>query len=275
MATAPPKVQFDDLRFGRDAWMPASRKRLFLALYIDYLIVGASWALVQYVIRQFAPSVGEFPSYGRWVLFGLFELLVFRFKVPSVGATVLSMKQFSYRVTNDVGLSVRGKLWFVDSWVKKNESWFSMIVAFLFVSDGVKTAVRWILWNPPLPVFGMPAGDLWTPAVYVTMGAVQIAVGYHLFKLSVRAFKIALPYLGAVAVSALASWDLWDPYIAEMMERRRVSLGQPEDVKRVLVMQAIMPEAMLAALGALSVCLIILFTKYRRLDSQDPGKGNY
>lgn len=273
MTTTSPQVQFDDLRFDRKAWTPASRKRVFLALYIDYLIVGASWVLVQYLIQHFVPPVGALPSYGRWVLFGLFELLVFSFRVPSVGATVLSMKQFSYGVTNDAGLSVRGKLWFVDSWIKKHESWLSMIVAFLFVSDGVKAAVRWTMWNPPLPVFGMTVGDMWTPVVYVTIGAAQIGAGYLLFKLNVRAFKIALPYLGAVAVSALLSWDLWDPFIAGMMERRRASLGLPEDVKRVLVMQAIMPEAMLAALGALSVCVIILFTKYRRLDRRDDGKG--
>jgi hypothetical protein len=109
MTASSPQVQFDDPRFDRKAWTPASRKRLFLALYIDYLIVSASWALVQYLIQHFVPSVA-LPSFGRGILFGLFELLVFSFKVPSVGATVLSMKQVSYRVTNDAGLSVRGKL---------------------------------------------------------------------------------------------------------------------------------------------------------------------
>jgi hypothetical protein len=105
------------------------------------------------------------------------------------------------------------------------------------------------------------------------MGAIEILTGYLLFKLSVRAFKIAFPYLGAVAVSVLLSWDLWDPFTAAMMEWRRASLGLPEDVKRVLVMQAIMPEAMLVALGAFAACVVILFTKYRRLDRSDLGKG--
>ncbi len=269
MATTSPHVQFDDPRFNRYAWVPASRKRLFLALYLDYLAVGVPWALVEYVIQHFAPAAGALPGWGRWLLFGLFELAVFGFKVPSVGAAILSMRQFSYRVTNDVGLSVRGKQWFADSWVKQNESWFSMVLAFLFMSDGVKAAVRWTAWSPPLPVFGMATSGPWALVVYLAIGAAEIWIGYLLFKLSTRAFTIAIPYLVLVTASTLLSWDLWDPFIAGMFEGRQAALGLPEDLKRMLVMQAIMPEAMLAALGALAVCLIILLPKYRRLNPYD------
>jgi hypothetical protein len=44
-------IQYESRSFDPTAWVLSSRKRLYLALYLDYLIVSAGWALLQYGLQ--------------------------------------------------------------------------------------------------------------------------------------------------------------------------------------------------------------------------------
>lgn len=270
-------LRFDDHRFDPDAWVLASRKRLLLALYIDYLIVGSFWAIIQFVVGQVVPTIGALPGWGKWLLFAVLELSVVRWKTPSLGAAVLSMRLFEYRATDEVGRLDKGRPWFVDARVKRHETWVSMLIALLFVSDGVKAAVRWTMWNPPQPLFGVLADPMMSTIAYVTVGAFEVWVGYLIFTLNRKAFALALVYLGAQAVSIVMSWKLWAPFFAEMIERREAYLGTGRAAERVGVAQAIMPEALLVAIALLAILLTIQLFKYRNLSTRprvaDAGSG--
>ena len=265
MTMPAPQFEIDDRRYDPQAWVIASRKRYLLALYIDYLIVGSLWALVQFLVAWSVPAAGVLPAWGRWVLFGLFELTATRFDGIALGARVLSMRRFSYRGAEGSGRPLRGRLWFVDAWVKRHESWLAMILALLFVSDGVKSAVRWTLWNPPQPFFGLALNDFASTIAYVVMGGLEVWIGYLLFTLYRRAIAGALAYTTALAASVVASWGLWDPFIAEMITRRQEYLGAGRAAERVAAFQALMPEALVAGLALLLALLIVLAVRYRGL----------
>lgn len=272
MTMPAPQFEIDDRRYDPQAWVPASRKRRLLALYIDYLIVGSLWVLVQYLVTRFAPAVGDLPAWGRWALFGLFELTATRFDGIAPGARVLSMRRFSYRGAEGSGRPLRGRLWFVDAWVKRNESWLSMIAAFLFVSDGVKSAVRWTMWNPPQPLFGMALNDFTSTVAYIGMGGLEVWLGYLLFTLHRRAAVGALAYTAGLAVSVVTSWNLWDPFLAEMITRRHAYLGTGRAAERVQAFQAIMPEALVAGLALLLGLLIVLAVRYKKLPARQQNR---
>ena len=268
MTMPAPQFEIDDRRYDPQAWVIASRKRYLLALYIDYLIVGSLWALVQFLVAWSVPAAGVLPAWGRWALFGLFELTATRFDGIALGARVLSMRRFSYRGAEGSGRPLRGRLWFVDAWTKRHESWLSMIAAFLFVSDGVKSAVRWTMWNPPQPFFGLVLDDFASTIAYVGMGGLEVWIGYLLFTLHRRAFAGAIAYTAALAASVVTSWDLWDAFLAGMIARRQEYLGTGRAAERVQAFQALMPEALVAGMVLLLALLIVLAVRYRGLPAR-------
>jgi hypothetical protein len=254
-----------DLSYHPDQWTPASKKRLFLAAYIDYLMIGIPWMFFQFVVRIWLPELNAISRYWLWIIFGLFELSVYRFKVPSPGFQFLSIKKFEYQGSDHNGQLKKGKIALVDSWIKSNEFWFSMIAAVIFLNTGAKSAVRWMMWNPPIPFFGIEIGDVASAGVYSIMGAAEIAVGYFLLKLRPKAFLIGLPYVTLNLISTIQSWNLWDPFVAELVVRRRAYQGLPVREGTVELFQAFVPEV-IVFVGTATFCILLtLMLLFRRI----------
>jgi len=91
-----------------------------------------------------------------------------------------------------------------------------------------------------------------------------ILAAYFLFKLSMRAFLISLPYLSITLVSTLLSWNMWDLYIAEMVVRKRAYQGLPVREEMIKWFQAIAPEAFLIVYSVIVITLIILFHNFKK-----------
>ena len=258
-------ISFGGRSLNPDAWIPASRKRIFLALYIDYLVVSSGWALLQYALQQAMPKVQTLPVSGKWILFFVLELAVINWEAPSLGAAGLSMRRFACRTTDSIGRLLKGKPWFVEAWVKRNESWLSMIAAVLFINEGVKSAVRWTMWNPPQPLFGSMLDPALSTIVYMVDGALEIWIGYLILKLNKQGLLLGLGYLSLQAVSVVTSWELWDPFTKALTEQRSAYLGTGNTEAKIRFLQSIMPEAIIVYIVLMAGFLAVLLFKFRQI----------
>ncbi len=262
-------IKIIDPGFKPEQWVSASKKRLLLSAYIDYLYVSVLWTFLGYTLTSFFTDISALPPLGRWLLFGAYELLIFKFNFPSIGAKFLSIGKFKYQAFDKAGKTITSHLSLVNSWIKANESWCSMIVALLFLTDGTKSLVRWMMWTPPMPFFGMQTSAQASIIIYLVIGAVEIGISFYLFRLNMRGFFIGYPYLILTSLSTLMSWNLWDSFAEEMVIRRKTYQGLPVKEDEIEFFQSIMPEAILIYLAMLLIALTALFLKFRKINAHN------
>lgn len=232
----------------------ASRKRRLLAIYLDYLFFSSIWGVVLYGLLkwyEFAlPGVTKIP------VFILVEMFAYGYSF-SIGFAFLSI----YRVALSQGSESQNPeiALIVDPKIKVNESWFSMLVAFLLFLDGSKAVYRWTLGNPALPLW-----DAMTPFVNVCVGLLYFLIAYHLFKLRKRGTRLAIVWMTVWIGYVCLLWNKWDDWVTQTMLLRAERRGRPlqsiEDIEPIL---RFVPEALVAGGVFVIAILIVLHRKMR------------
>jgi hypothetical protein len=225
--------------------MHASRKRLLLAAYIDFLFFSSfvyvlsfllgtltSSALVEIAIGIGASTVAYFVA---WM---------------SIGRAFLS-------------ISPNG---LVPEKLKRRETYLTMFLATLFVLDGTKQIVRWTQFSA-WPFFGfIPEG-----ATYVILsllsGSLFVVAGNWLYKLDVRGLFVAVALVVVQLFSFLASTSLLNDIIAKRAIERREIQGMPVRDGEVEFLQSMMVPAVIVFAG---IILIALILQRKRFDQGAP-----
>ena len=203
----------------------ASRKRLLLAVYIDFLFFTALWEPIAWVVRSQGIEL-------RWaaglVAFAALDWVVVRFLGTSPGSWALGI------VRDTEGPSVEHTL-------RTREAWWTMLLGTLLVLEGSKNLVRWTQGLPPLPIFTSGPDELAFVAISV-LGIANMAAGL----LALRCRPIGpLIALGGSALAALAyavSWPRIDSWIARRVEVRRALQGREVRADEIELMQAMFPK---------------------------------
>jgi hypothetical protein len=92
----------------------------------------------------------------------------------------------------------------------------------------------------------------------------MFAVAFLLLQMRRTGWWLALLAVVAQLVSVVASWNMWDGYVAEMTTRRREFQGLTVRPGEIEFMQSMTPEVLVAWLVVLPIPLIALRRRYSR-----------
>ncbi len=250
----------------------ASRGRLALAIYLDWIVFSVPWAFVHYALLSVSPAWNNLSTLAKFILFAALEVTLHRLIKWSPGATLLSVRYahpIDPAIPRDVAATTRRAV--VNATVKARESWFTVLVGVLLLLDGTKTMVRWTMWAPPAPFFGDYVSDAAWPVVAVLTGLLQCGLAVLFFRLRVLAGVASAGYFALALLSTIQSWNLWDGGVAEMTRRRRAYQGLPVRADEIERMQSLTPEVLVVTLTLYIIAAIgagiIIFVRRRRLAS--------
>ena len=238
--------------------IPASRKRILLALYLDYLVLSPVLAVGLFL------STGQFdvPTWQELIVLSIYEAILYHM-TDSPGFRLLSMKKAGHSTHPAGQFPVAADTLLVDPQVYFHEHWQTILIGLLFVAEGSKQMVRWAMWIPPLPLFGIATNGTTFAAYSMILGSLLMFTGYMFLRLKPLGFWLGTGIAALMALSTTMSWNQWDGIARDLLVRRRSFQGLPVRSGEVEFLQAILPEALIAFL-LLTIVLMVLVRKKLR-----------
>ncbi len=223
----------------------ASRKRLALSWYIDFLFFMSLWSLLAYFL---SPAAG-LPFWLPYAVFVVTRAVLSRF-TGSVGYVCLSIDRHNMQV-NEIILS--------------RESWLSILLGVLLILEGTKQLVRWTQLFVSQPAFGFFPDETMQIVIHVVTGGLLILAGYWILKLDIRGLVLGAGVMLLNILSDVLSWTLWDPVIEEMVIRRREFQGVPVRDGEVEMMQLLMPEGMMVFAAVIIIAMAFSYPRFKKV----------
>ncbi len=219
----------------------ASKKRLFLSWYIDFLFFMTLWGLLSYFLSLEA----SMPFWGPYLFFIAIRAISGKF-IGSIGYLFLGIDKETKAVNPNIF---------------NRETWLTMLLGVLLILEGTKQLVRWTQLFVSQPVFGFFPDDTTQIILHISLGIASILAAYWFFKLNIKGFYLAISVAVVNITSDALSWNLWDPVVEKMVLTRKELQGLPVREGEIEFMQSLFPEAML--LAAIFAVVAMLFT-YKR-----------
>jgi hypothetical protein len=238
--------------------IPVSRRRIFLALYLDYLVLSPVLALGLYV------STGQFdvPTWQELIVLSIYEAILYHV-TDSPGFRLLSIRKAGRSMHPEGHLPVAADTLVVDPQVYCHEHWQTMLIGLLFVAEGSKQMVRWAMWIPPLPLFGIATNPTTFAAYSMVLGSLLMFTGYMFLRLKRVGVWLGIGIAALMGVSTTMSWNQWHDIARELLIRRRSFQGLPIRSGEVEFLQALLPEALVAFLFLTMVLMFLVRKKLR------------
>lgn len=221
----------------------ASKKRLLLSWYIDFLFFMTLWELLVY----FVDTESKAPFWLPYTAFAIIRFVSEKY-IGSVGLNFLG-------INKDSGC--------VDQHIFERESKLTILLGILFILEGTKQLVRWTQFFVSQPVFGYFPDESTQIVIHVSYGILFILSGYWFLKLNVKGLFLGITIEVLNIASDALSWSLWGPVVKDMVVTRREFQGRPVSEGEIEFMQLLIPGGML--LAAVLAILAMLFT-YKRFN---------
>ncbi len=246
----------------------ATKKRMLLALYIDYLLFCAPWTIVVWVLTT-ALSISESEPFSvRIILFMLLEVLILKYARWSPGQWLLGIQDVS-RIDLSTPIAQSGvqitKV--VEPWLRSNERWWTILFGVLVILNGTKSMIRWTTWSLPTPFFGIQLGEVSSALLMTLLGIFECTVGMAALRLKPIVLPLGALYYTENLISVLLSWHLWPQWIEKAQTARRQYQGLPVRPREIELMQAIVPTAFVVFLVATLVYLAIVYLRVRKANA--------
>ena len=219
----------------------ASSKRLLLAVYLDFLIFSAAWGVLVFALADGQPFTAA-----RYVAFVVLEAMAVALFKWSPGYYALSIVDKSKELSAHEPGGMLGGHPVVDVRILKQESLVTLGLGVYLVLEGTKGFVRWTMWTPPQPMFGVQLSAQASIVAAMVEGVVTTGTGLAVLRLHRLALP-AVPLLAMVQLLNLAlSWPLLPGFIAEAQMRRREFQGLPVRPGEIEFLQKFMPGSAVA-----------------------------
>jgi len=251
-------TEFLDPTFDPRQWQPARPLRILLAGYLDFVLFSVFWGLFEFGAEKAYPAAADWPGIAKFAAFAIVEVLLYRLYALSPGTWLLGIRFVPTReFASPVEKSGRELVPVVFNELKARESWLTISLAVFFLDEGAKSLIRWTMWNPPTPFFGVVADETSSAIISLVSGGIELFIALKLFQVNIRAAIVGIPYLAVQLASVVVSWNLWDGWVADMILRRRAYQELPVVPELIERIQALTPETLIA-FGALSIILLAL-----------------
>ncbi len=220
----------------------ASKKRLVLSWYIDFLFFMTLWGLLSYFLKLDS----SLPFWVPYLVFFVIRAVTGKY-VGSIGYAFLGIEHAEKTVNPKI---------------YERENWLTMLMGILLILEGSKQLVRWTQLFVPQPIFGFFPGDAVQIAIHVALGISSITAGYWFLKMNIKGLYMGITVALINMLSDVLSWKLWDPVVEQMIIARRELQGMPVREGEIAFMQSLFPEGMLAVAG---IAIVAMLFTYRRL----------
>jgi len=201
----------------------------------------------------------ELATWQEFLLFSVYEGILY-WVADSPGFYFLGIYKTTRSVSNSGQPSKAIDTLLVDPRIYNHENWLTILIGVLLVLEGSKQLVRWAMWTPPAPFFGILTSPSSFAVISLGLSGVLIYTGYAFLQLKQVGFRVRTCVAVATAISIAMSWDQWDSFAREMVFRRRAFQGLSVRGGEVEFMQALMPEALIG-LVLLSVAVMVVARK--------------
>lgn len=225
----------------------ASRQRVLLATYLDFLIYACVYTMVGYAVG------------------GLVEMYAWGFALVTSIATRVKHLRSPARYLLGIGLDNR-----VDDRVWLRESYISLTLGTFLIMEASKQFVRWSQFMVPEPHFGIMLNGVPLIAVHL-INALVLGLAAGLI-LRTHGLGWLLAAVGVLAnlISAVLSRPLWDGYVSEYVTTIRGLQNRPLREGEIEFMQMVVPHSQII----ISVVLLVLLALSRhRLMKNDTSVG--
>ncbi|MGB5351780.1 MAG: hypothetical protein WBN10_19380 [Polyangiales bacterium] len=226
-----------------------SKKRFFLAFYLDYLVFTAFSAPAAWLILQ---ATGfETGWLIHFAVFVVVEWATIRLVGSSPGSWMLGIER------GDGPPRVLAR-------IKTTERWWTMLLGVGSVLSGAKAMVRWTEGQPAFPFFGLQSEPA-AIAVTTIVGAAVLSAGVLVLRCR---WEGALLGIGVSVLQSIAI-VLGRPYVEDWMVRamthRRQLRGQePPTLEQMQDMETVF-AVVLVVFGTLTILLLLAsFVRFRR-----------
>ncbi len=243
-------------------WRPASRKRRALAIYIDFQLYSAVSTLAFWAVGKLSPVVTLESSWMRLALFPFLEFILLRSLRRSPGYWALGIRSIP-PPSSEAGIVV-------DPDALQSERWWTLLLGMLLILEGTKTAVRWVLWHPPVPFMGIQLSATWSAAVSVVSGVFLCGIGFFLLRRRAEAALFGVALYAISLVSGLLSYDLMGSWAAADVIARRDYQGLPVREGEVELMQSLAPAIVVVTPVIFIVWLLAAHRRFRRTNDPVP-----
>jgi len=263
-----------DTSLDRRRWIPARRGRVLLAACVDLLIASVPWAYLVAVTDRIAPGFATQPHMIQYAAFAIVELIVLNRTSLSPGAHLLGIRFATAKSGRSrIDILWRNRVPFVDRNLRKSESWFSILVGLFLLYDATKALVRWTMYSPPLPLFGIQTSGLGGVLTSVTIGAIEALIACLVLRMRPGALMLGAPFYGLLAVSAAVSWNLWDDWAARYVVARRAYEGLPVRPGEIESLQSMSPELVIVGMAFNGALILLLTGRFLPIDEVEPRES--
>lgn len=235
----------------------ASKKRMILSVYIDYIIISTLVGLFSIFIL----NNKEVPVYINIIIVLAIEALI-AWNSGSPGMKFLSIANSKIPLTDENGNTLLKRVMLVDKTIYNNENIISLFTGILLVLEGSKQIIRWALWTSPMPFLIFQTDSMTFPVISIISGLIFLYSGYHILHLNIKGILISSIVIIIDIITTVINWSKWDEFAKIEIISRREYQGLPVDNKQLEFMQSIVPEYLLAFT---IVLLILVLISYRNV----------
>lgn len=150
---------------------PVSRKRILLALYLDFWMGAAAYEPLAWLALFDGVLAEPYVEYG---LIALALALAFAFHRVTPGLRILGIRYV--QIPGQMAMAM------VSSSQVQKERWWIMLLGVLFIMEGSNNLVRWTQGLPPQPFFGDVSSPLLLFSFKSVLGLSSILAGVLLIK---------------------------------------------------------------------------------------------
>jgi hypothetical protein len=226
----------------------ASRRRLLLAIYLDFLLFMVVWGLANFIIGGEAHFV-----------VGIIAFVAIRFAASKLG---VSPGQYFLSIGRDQ---------LVDADVYDRENWLTMLLGAVCVLEGSKLLVNWTQGIVSEPFFGSMPGETAQVTIDMVSGVLLVVVGFLYFKLRALGFWLALAAVIASLASTAVSWSLWLEAIPKVVSARRAAQGRVPTEGELQFMQTFLLSGTMVLLLCVLVGVLLTYRRFLPHRRRVPG----
>jgi len=244
--------------------VPAARRRIGLAGYLDYLVLGVPLGWLMWLYARVDPNVDRLPWAVRLISFLVLELLLVRQVRWSPGSSLLGISVLTpTAVEEDSQETLAGRSFVVDAFLKREERWWTLLLGVFLVLDGAKAFTRWMWFVPPTHVFGIEIASALAPTVLVVEGAIAWMIAWGVLRLRTWPVLGGAVYMVLSSISETVAWPVLPELIGRYTVLRRASQGLTVRTGEVETMQAVMPYAIVITPAVIAVWLLFVALRAR------------
>jgi hypothetical protein len=246
------------------AVVPAARRRIGLAGYLDYLVLGVPLAWLMWLYAWVNPGLDRLPWAVKLISFLVLEVLLVRQVRWSPGSKLLGISVLTPTALEEGSQeTLAGRRFVVDAHLKREERWWTLLLGVFLVLDGAKAFTRWMWFVPPTHVFCIEVSSALAPSVLVVEGAIAWVIAWGVLRLRPWPVLGGAVYMVVSSVSEAVAWPILPELIARYIVLRRASQGLTVKAGEVETMQAFMPYALVIAPAVIAVWLVLVALRAR------------